>query len=98
MRGTWLCGLALGLALAAGCNVGTGWNGKYKAKGDPYEAVTTGMTEQEVVSLLGAPQKRTRVEGEAQPGTTVFQLRWLTQSHIITVFIIDGRVAGKNRV
>lgn len=98
MRGAWLLGLVMCLAVASGCNVGTGWSGRYESKGDPYDRITNGMTERQVVDLMGMPSKRSRVEGEGGDGTYVIQMRYLTPNHIIIIFMVDGVVAGKSRV
>ncbi len=96
MRGKRVYVWIVCLAVCTGCGGQLGWN-KKPAKGDPYEAVKVGMTEKQVVALLGAPNKRQLFQN-GEGGQSYIVLRWLASNHIITVNMMGGVVAGKRRV
>lgn len=85
--------LLLTATLAGGCGKGP-WN--RKAKTDPYDAVQVGMTEADVIKLMGPPSRRMVVPLEGTETRQVL-LRWLTRNHLIHVSLVDGQVIGKER-
>jgi hypothetical protein len=93
MYRTIMAVLLLTATLAGGCGKGP-WNRKSKV--DPYEAVQVGMTEADVVKLMGAPSRRMVIPLEGTDQRQVL-LRWLTRNHLIHVSLVNDQVIGKER-
>lgn len=87
---------AIGLATLTGCNASFwgNWGKKQKAQG--FAAVNTGMTEKQVVSLLGKPNRRRglRLEGH---GAQAIQMMWVQHDAIVMVTFVGGAVYHKER-
>jgi hypothetical protein len=89
--------LVLGVALLIGCNQKDRWKSPTQSRVEAYEAIVSGMTEEQVTELLGPPSKRSMAQGEGSTANGV-QLRWIGHNSLITVYLLDGRVAGKNKL
>lgn len=61
-----------------------------------YDAVQTGMNEQQVVQLMGEPARRNGVtfEGMQEPGTT---LTFMKGGHLMTVMLAGNLVVAKQK-
>jgi nitrous oxide reductase accessory protein NosL len=80
------------VCFAAGCT-----RTKKAARPDPFTVVEQGMTEEDVLKLMGAPSKRIVSAAEGSPGSSQVNLRWITRRNIITITLVDGLVIGKRR-
>lgn len=87
--------LGLGLTVVTGCNA-EAWGSRQNAKAGGYAAVTYGMTEAEVVQAMGEPNSRNTMllEGNG-PQATV--LRFLGHNQLVHVFMVEGKVYGKQK-
>ena len=89
-----LAGLLL-LPAAVGCNASF-WPSASKKAVDPYVAVAAGMTERDVVKLMGEPSSRRgiRLEGRGARATT---LTWVGHNRVMTVTLVQNQVIAKQR-
>jgi hypothetical protein len=77
------------LALAAALLV----SGCAKVTQDNYARIEDGMSEQDVVTLLGRPTESNSVGFLGLSGTSS---RWITDGRAITIRFLNGRVAMKS--
>ena len=75
--------LALLLATAAACS---------KINEDNFGKVRDGMSEQEVLALLGTPTESSSVSVLGISGTAS---KWVAKDAVITVQFVNGKVRGK---
>ncbi len=89
--------IALGLTCTVGCNAGFWPAATVKKKVDTYTAVRSGMSEKQVIRLLGEPSSRrgTTLEGVGRPATS---LTWVGHHKLITVVLVDGAVVAKQKI
>ena len=85
------------LVLCTGCNqlvqmANTGISAKQ------YDKIRPGMSEQQLVQLLGKPQKRMLVSGGENGDQKMLILRWLSNNQLITVTLSTEGVVGKEKV
>ena len=87
--------LGLSLTVVAGCSA-EAWGSRQNAKAGGYNAVTAGMTEAEVVQAMGEPSNRSvmKLEGTG-PQATV--LRFLGHNQLVHVYLVEGKVYGKQK-
>lgn len=87
---------AIGLAGLTGCNASFWgqWGKKKKAEG--FAAVATGMTEKQVVKIMGTPSRRRglRLEGH---GAQALQLTWVKHNELVLVTFVGGAVYHKEK-
>jgi hypothetical protein len=83
------------LPASVGCNASF-WPSASKQKVDPYTAVARGMTERDVVRLMGEPSSRRgiRLEGRGARATT---LTWVGHNRLMTVTLVQNQVIAKQR-
>jgi len=79
---TWLIGV-LAASLIAACS---------KVTQENFAKVEEGMSEQEVIALLGSPTESTSVNVLGVSGTAS---RWITKDTAVTVRFVNGKVALK---
>jgi hypothetical protein len=64
-----------------------------------FNSIQQGMTEKQVVAILGQPSKRMAVQGGEGGIDRLVIYRWVTSNHIITVtFDPSGVAIGKQRI
>lgn len=64
-----------------------------------FDKITPGMTEKQVVAIMGNPSKRMSVQGGEGGLDRLIIYRWLTSNHIFTVtFDSSGAAVGKTKV
>ncbi len=93
----FVLGMLLGLSLpvVAGCSA-EAWGSRQNAKAGGYAAVANGMTEAEVVQAMGEPNSRSTMKLEGNgPQATV--LRFLGHNQLVHVFMVEGKVYGKQK-
>lgn len=93
----FVLGMLLGLSLpvVVGCSA-EAWGSRQNAKAGGYAAVTNGMTEAEVVQAMGEPSGRSNMQLEGNgPNATV--LRFLGHNQLVHVFMVEGKVYGKQK-
>ena len=93
----FVLGMLLGLSLTvvAGCSA-EAWGSRQNAKAGGYTAVAAGMTEAEVVQAMGEPNSRSNMQLEGNgPHATV--LRFLGHNQLVHVFMVEGKVYGKQK-
>lgn len=79
---TWLIAVLAALAVAA-CS---------KVTQENFAKVQEGMSEQEVIALLGPPTESNSVNVLGVSGTAS---RWITKDTVVTVRFVNGKVALK---
>jgi hypothetical protein len=84
------------LPAAGGCNASFWSSASAKKSVDPYAAVATGMTERDVLKLLGEPSSRRgiRLEGRSPRATT---LTWVGHNRLMTVTLVQNQVIAKQK-
>ncbi|MCE9603358.1 MAG: hypothetical protein K8U03_00475 [Planctomycetia bacterium] len=87
---------AIGIASFGGCNASFWGNWGKKPKVAGFSAVNTGMSEKQVVKLLGAPNRRAgfRLEGGGPPA---IQMTWVHHNELLTVTFVSGAVYHKEK-
>jgi hypothetical protein len=90
-----LAGLLL-LPAAGGCNASFWPSATAKKSVDPYTAVATGMTERDVVKLMGEPNSRRGVRLEGR-GPRATQLTWVGHNRVMVVTLVQNQVINKER-
>jgi len=80
---TWLLALLVALAVAA-CS---------KVTQENFAKIQEGMSEQEVIALLGAPTESNSVNVLGVSGTSS---RWVDGDAVISVRFVNGKVALKS--
>jgi hypothetical protein len=87
---------ALLLCTSVGCNASF-WPGAVAKKPvDPYAAVAAGMTEKDVVKLLGEPSSRRGIRLEGR-GAHAMSLTWVGHNRLMTVTFVQNQVIAKQR-
>jgi len=87
---------ALLLPAAVGCNASFWPAAGVKKPVDPYTAVAGGMSERDVVKLMGEPSTRRGVNLEGR-GPRAMQLTWVRHSKLTTVTLVQDQVIAKQR-
>jgi len=77
------CALGLALFFAAACS---------KINEDNFQKLRDGMSEQEVLGLLGTPTESSSVSVLGISGTAS---KWVAKDAVITVQFVNGKVRGK---
>ena len=77
------CALGLALLFAAACS---------KINEDNFQKLRDGMSEQEVLGLLGTPTESSSVSVLGISGTAS---KWVAKDAVITVQFVNGKVRGK---
>jgi hypothetical protein len=80
---TWLLPLLVALAIAA-CS---------KVTQENFAKIQDGMSEQEVIALLGAPSESSSINVLGVSGTSS---RWVSGDAVIDVRFVNGKVALKS--
>jgi hypothetical protein len=95
-RFAWAVSAALLLSVSVGCNASFWPSAAAKKPVDPYSAVATGMTERDVVKLMGEPSSRRgiRLEGRGAQATS---LTWVGHNRLMTVTLVKNQVIAKQR-
>jgi len=87
---------AIGLGAMTGCNASFwgNWGKKPKAKG--FAAVANGMTEKQVVKIMGTPSRRRglRLEGH---GAQAIQMTWVQHNELVMITFVGGAVYHKEK-
>ncbi len=88
----------LGLALAAsnGCSKMSFLPQPRQAKVDPYTAVRNGMSEKQVIQLLGEPTRRSGVNLEGTE-TRAYNMTYIKSNTLMVVTLVNGAVIGKQK-
>jgi len=90
-----LAGLLL-LPAAGGCNASFWPSWTSKKTVDPYAAVAKGMTERDVVKLMGEPSSRRGIRLEGR-GVRAMQLTWVGHNKLMSVMLVQNQVIAKER-
>lgn len=93
-----VCMLLIGFAASfVGCNASFWPTATTKKLVDSYQAVSPGMSEKQVVKLLGEPTNRRGItlEGSTTRATT---MTWVGTHKLITVTMVRGQVVGKQKI
>jgi hypothetical protein len=86
----------LGLSCLAGCDRLSFMPQPKKKVVSGYEAVTHGMSERQVVQLLGAPTRRSGINLEGA-GVLGKSLTYVKGGHLMTVVLAGDEVVSKER-
>jgi hypothetical protein len=84
------------VSASVGCNASFWPAASAKKLADPYGVVATGMSERDVVKLMGEPTSRRgfRLEGNGPRAT---QLTWVGHNRVASVTLVQGQVVAKQR-
>ncbi|MBA4020693.1 MAG: hypothetical protein C0483_26335 [Pirellula sp.] len=87
--------LGLSLAVVSGCSA-EAWGSRQNAKAGGYSAVVAGMTEAEVLQAMGEPNSRSTMNLEGS-GPRANVLRYLGHNQLVHIFMVEGKVYGKQK-
>ena len=88
--------LGLALATSSGCSKMSFLPQPRQAKVDPYTAVQNGMSEKQVIQLLGEPTRRSGVNLEGTD-TRAHNMTYIKSNNLLIVTLVNGAVIGKQK-